>query len=143
MSLPPEVVLEPRFLFLGGRDRRGVPGSRGKILGLTLARGGFDPQLNSRAVGNATETSSHLLLHESIKDEDVPAAFTWGDVNGTSYLTMSRNQHIPPRVTRELWGTVRNAGHAHHGEFSNTVGTSPSIAARAGRTGPCRLWRTA
>ncbi|KAJ9463790.1 Gut-specific cysteine proteinase [Diplonema papillatum] len=26
---------------------------------------------------------------------DVPASFTWGDVNGTSYLTKSLNQHIP------------------------------------------------
>ncbi|KAH8045553.1 transferase [Aureococcus anophagefferens] len=28
-------------------------------------------------------------------DDDLPAEFTWGNVNGTSYLTMSRNQHIP------------------------------------------------
>ncbi|KAH8070213.1 transferase [Aureococcus anophagefferens] len=45
--------------------------------------------------GNATEESSHLLLHKHIQDDDLPAEFTWGNVNGTSYLTMSRNQHIP------------------------------------------------
>ncbi|KAH8046820.1 transferase [Aureococcus anophagefferens] len=45
--------------------------------------------------GNSTEESSHLLLHERIKDEDLPAEFTWGNVSGVSYLTMSRNQHIP------------------------------------------------
>jgi len=45
--------------------------------------------------GNATEDSSHLFLHKSHGVTDVPDAFTWGDVNGTSYLTMSRNQHIP------------------------------------------------
>lgn len=27
--------------------------------------------------------------------EQMPAAFSWGDVNGTSYLTSSWNQHIP------------------------------------------------
>jgi len=31
--------------------------------------------------------------HKSI--EDYPADFSWCDVNGTSYCTMSRNQHIP------------------------------------------------
>ena len=45
--------------------------------------------------GNATEESSHLLLHKHIQDDDLPSEFTWGNVNGTSYLTMSRNQHIP------------------------------------------------
>ena len=45
--------------------------------------------------GNSTEESSHLLLHERIQDEDLPAEFTWGNVSGVSYLTMSRNQHIP------------------------------------------------
>merc|ERR1719230_1311553 len=45
--------------------------------------------------GNATEVSSHLKLHETIKSEDLPDSFTWGDVNGTNFLSMSRNQHIP------------------------------------------------
>jgi cathepsin X len=43
--------------------------------------------------GNATETSSHELL--GLKAKDLPDEFSWGDVNGTSFLTMSRNQHIP------------------------------------------------
>eukprot|EP00462_Mataza_sp_D1_P008130 CAMPEP_0175163218 /NCGR_PEP_ID=MMETSP0087-20121206/25621_1 /TAXON_ID=136419 /ORGANISM="Unknown Unknown, Strain D1" /LENGTH=322 /DNA_ID=CAMNT_0016451885 /DNA_START=40 /DNA_END=1008 /DNA_ORIENTATION=+ len=30
-----------------------------------------------------------------LKTEDLPASWNWGDMNGTSYLTMSRNQHIP------------------------------------------------
>ena len=45
--------------------------------------------------GNATAKSSHDLLHKKIKDADLPDAFTWGDVDGVNYLTMSRNQHIP------------------------------------------------
>ncbi len=35
------------------------------------------------------------LPHETLKTEDLPDAFTWGDVKGVNMLTMSRNQHIP------------------------------------------------
>ena len=45
--------------------------------------------------GNATAKSSHDELHTKIKDQDLPDAFTWGNVDGVNYLTMSRNQHIP------------------------------------------------
>ena len=30
-----------------------------------------------------------------INEEDLPDSFFWGNVNGTSYLTRSLNQHIP------------------------------------------------
>lgn len=43
--------------------------------------------------GNATETSSHETMAKSV--ETYPSSWTWCDVNGTSYCTMSRNQHIP------------------------------------------------
>ncbi|KAJ8613816.1 hypothetical protein CTAYLR_004893 [Chrysophaeum taylorii] len=42
--------------------------------------------------GNATEISSHELLRDH---ESYPDSFSWCDVNGTSYCSMSRNQHIP------------------------------------------------
>ena len=45
--------------------------------------------------GNATAKSSHDELHTKIKDDDLPDSFTWGNVDGVNYLTMSRNQHIP------------------------------------------------
>jgi len=35
------------------------------------------------------------LPKDTIKSEDLPASFTWGNNNGVNYLTMSRNQHIP------------------------------------------------
>jgi cathepsin X len=35
------------------------------------------------------------LPQDYIKTEDLPEAFNWADVNGTSYLTKSLNQHIP------------------------------------------------
>jgi len=33
--------------------------------------------------------------HEYVDMADVPAEWTWGNVNGTSYITASQNQHIP------------------------------------------------
>jgi hypothetical protein len=27
--------------------------------------------------------------------KDLPESFNWGDINGTSYLTKSLNQHLP------------------------------------------------
>lgn len=35
------------------------------------------------------------LPHTYIAESDLPRAFFWGNVNGTSYLTKSFNQHIP------------------------------------------------
>jgi cathepsin X len=35
------------------------------------------------------------LPFEYIQEDDLPASFTWGNVNGTSYLTKSLNQHLP------------------------------------------------
>lgn len=43
--------------------------------------------------GNATAVSSHE--HINLKAGDLPDAYTWCDVNGTNYCTVSRNQHIP------------------------------------------------
>lgn len=43
--------------------------------------------------GNASEPSSHELL---VKSQEVyPTEFSWCDIDGISYCTMSRNQHIP------------------------------------------------
>jgi cathepsin X len=35
------------------------------------------------------------LPYEYIQTDDLPASFTWGDIDGVSYLTHSLNQHIP------------------------------------------------
>ena len=40
----------------------------------------------------------HLLTpqpHTYMDVESLPTEFSWGDVNGTNYLTTMRNQHIP------------------------------------------------
>jgi len=41
--------------------------------------------------GNSSAQSSH----DALTAYKLPSAFTWCDVNGTNYCTMSRNQHIP------------------------------------------------
>jgi len=33
--------------------------------------------------------------HETLVVADLPSDYFWGDVNGTNFLTESRNQHIP------------------------------------------------
>lgn len=39
---------------------------------------------------------NHSDSHDALVElESYPDTFTWGDVDGVSYLTMSRNQHIP------------------------------------------------
>ena len=37
----------------------------------------------------------HTLPHHYIAEDDLPQVFTWQNVNGNSYLTRMRNQHIP------------------------------------------------
>jgi len=43
--------------------------------------------------GNSSEVPSHELL--GMPAAGMPDAYNWCDMNGTSYCTMSRNQHIP------------------------------------------------
>eukprot|EP01063_Lacrimia_lanifica_P016180 TRINITY_DN227_c0_g3_i3.p1 TRINITY_DN227_c0_g3~~TRINITY_DN227_c0_g3_i3.p1 ORF type:complete len:339 (+),score=149.91 TRINITY_DN227_c0_g3_i3:69-1085(+) len=47
------------------------------------------------ANGHKLEDVSSPLPHTYVADSDLPESFTWGDVNGTSFLTKSLNQHIP------------------------------------------------
>eukprot|EP00985_Skeletonema_marinoi_P030832 scaffold34142_cov80-Skeletonema_marinoi.AAC.1 len=37
----------------------------------------------------------HSLPHHYITEDELPQTFTWQNVNGNSYLTRMRNQHIP------------------------------------------------
>ena len=46
--------------------------------------------------GHTVENYYSLPLpHAYLNEQDLPANFYWGDVQGVSYLTKSLNQHIP------------------------------------------------
>jgi cathepsin X len=61
--------------------------------------------LGSSAVANAQRVPETIwedgeritspLPHTYLKPSDIPTEFTWANVNGTNFLTFSRNQHIP------------------------------------------------
>ena len=42
-----------------------------------------------------TDDYTSPLPYEYINAEDLPQTFDWGNHNGKSFLTRSRNQHIP------------------------------------------------
>lgn len=51
-----------------------------------------------KACGNPTLTKEWVTrprAHEDMRVSDLPASFFWGNVNGTNFLTETRNQHIP------------------------------------------------
>jgi cathepsin X len=59
------------------------------LLSYALAYQSWDP---------STVTNEHIVsprAHETLVVADLPANWHWGNVNGSNYLTESRNQHIP------------------------------------------------
>jgi len=50
-------------------------------------------RMGIRIRGNGTLSGPNS--HDLLPNVELPDAFTWGNVNGTSYLTPSLNQHIP------------------------------------------------
>uniref|UniRef100_A0A7S2XRN5 Peptidase C1A papain C-terminal domain-containing protein n=1 Tax=Attheya septentrionalis TaxID=420275 RepID=A0A7S2XRN5_9STRA len=62
------------------------------VAGATAERFNEVKYLDGHTVRNSNEK---LLPRTYLKGEDLPKAFTWGDVDGVSYLTHSLNQHVP------------------------------------------------
>ena len=62
-----------------------------------------DAELHARYPNELVHVRGHTniqqfhspLPHTYIHTDDLPATFSWDDVNGTNYLTKSLNQHIP------------------------------------------------
>ena len=44
---------------------------------------------------NVSERIISPLPQTYVNVTDLPDSFNWGDINGTSYLTKSLNQHLP------------------------------------------------
>ena len=49
--------------------------------------------------------------HSYVEESDLPREFTWQNVNGHSYLTRVRNQHIPQYCE---WTRRRQSRHEDH-----------------------------
>jgi cathepsin X len=62
-----------------------------------------DNDVRHKAIDDFKIMEGHKVLNdytsplpfEYIKEDELPKSFTWGDVNGKSYLTKSLNQHLP------------------------------------------------
>ena len=63
----------------------------------TLALFLCDPASPFQACGSPKLNSEKFIKrhHETMRVMEIPSDHFWGDVNGTNYLTESRNQHIP------------------------------------------------
>ncbi len=48
-----------------------------------------------KAAGIVRESATLPRPHEYLNVADLPRSWTWGNVNGTSYITKNLNQHIP------------------------------------------------
>jgi cathepsin X len=67
------------------------------VLSLVLALAAAKYQSEIKIMPGHTRLTNYRLPmpHEYTNAEDMPASFDWSNVNGTSYLTKSLNQHIP------------------------------------------------
>merc|ERR1719313_2637003 len=90
---------------------------------------------------NIKERITGPRAHESIRVADVPASFFWGDVNGTNYLTESRNQHIP-QYCGSCWafGTTSSLSDrikiANKGGYPEVI-LAPQVLINCGGGGSC------
>ena len=50
---------------------------------------------NSSPELQSERLDGHVHAHQTLKVADLPADWDWRDINGTNFLTESRNQHIP------------------------------------------------
>uniref|UniRef100_A0A7S3GGA6 Peptidase C1A papain C-terminal domain-containing protein n=1 Tax=Palpitomonas bilix TaxID=652834 RepID=A0A7S3GGA6_9EUKA len=79
--------------------------------------------------------------HEYLSVADIPQSFYWGDVNGTNYLTMIRNQHIP-QYCGSCWafGTTSALSDRikiHLGAEYPEVNLAPQVLINCGGGGSC------
>ena len=87
------------------------------------------------------------LPHTYVTPDAVPSQFSWGDVNGVSFLTRALNQHVPqcacPARARKAAPGGRGAPSRLRDETDRGFRRAAQTAAPAGRTPPPACWPTA
>ena len=53
------------------------------------------PKHNSSPDLQSEKLEGHVHAHQQLVVADLPANWDWRNINGTNFLTESRNQHIP------------------------------------------------
>jgi hypothetical protein len=82
------------------------------------------------------------LPYEYIKEEDLPSAFSWGNVGGVSFLTKSLNQHIPQVRTAGMFLRAMKDQRLYSSSSSSFLFVY-STAAPVGPTARSAAWRIA
>jgi len=65
------------------------------VLTLTSTAAVFNDVRRNKALWAEMDHGLHLVTSAPQWSESMPASFSWGNMNGTNYLTPIRNQHIP------------------------------------------------
>ena len=55
----------------------------------------YPSELVEQAGHTRPELIKSKLPHTYLRTEELPESFSWGDINGVSYLTRALNQHVP------------------------------------------------
>ena len=94
MRLPSYVADAASKLIAGGQ--RGAAAAAAAAGGAAPARPVTYPsELVDMPGHTRPELVKSPLPHTYVSQQELPAAFSWGDVNGESYLTRALNQHVP------------------------------------------------
>ena len=67
------------------------------VAALTVGVASSQKRMNEIKILEGHDRPEHVLSalpHEYISEAAIPKSFTWGNVDGTNYLTHSLNQHL-------------------------------------------------
>jgi hypothetical protein len=76
-----------------------------------------------------------VLPHTYLDSATLPASFSWDNVNGTSYLTKSLNQHVP-QWCGSCWAHAAMSSLAEYVLLCNRVYNTTGIVLRSGNSKP-------